>query len=57
MHAMAIIDDIQSQIYERRIDVAWKSLNELCGRKSTPLSFIKAISIFPSNIKALTTLS
>ena len=46
MHAMAIIDDIQSQIYERRTDVAWKSINEFCGRKSTPLSCIKASSIY-----------
>ena len=44
-HAMAIIDDIQSQIYERRTAAAWKSINELCGRKSTPLSCIKASSI------------
>ena len=44
-HAMAIIDDIQSQIYERRTAAAWKSINELCGRKTTPLSCIKASSI------------
>ena len=45
MLAMAMIDEIQSQIYERRTAVAWKSLNEFYGRKSTPLSCIKAISI------------
>ena len=44
-HAMAIIDDMLSQIYERRTAAAWKSINELCGRKSTPLSCIKASSI------------
>ena len=44
-HAMAIIDDIQPQIYERRTAATWKSINELCGRKSTPLSCIKASSI------------
>ena len=44
-HAMAIIDDIQSQIYERRTAAAWKSINEFCGRRSTPLSCIKASSI------------
>ena len=44
-HAMAIIDDIQSQIYERRTAAAWKSINEFCGRKSTLLSCIKASSI------------
>ena len=27
-HAMVIIDDIQSQIYERRTSAAWKSINE-----------------------------
>ena len=43
--AMAIIDDIQSQVYERRTAAAWKSINEFCGRKSTPLSCIKASSI------------
>ena len=43
--AVAIIDDIQSQIYERRSAAAWKSINEFCGRKSTPLSCIKACSI------------
>ena len=37
-HAMAII-------YERRTAAAWKSINEFCGRKSTPLSCIKASSI------------
>ena len=42
---MAIIDDIQSQIYERRTAAAWKSINEFRGRKSTPLSCIKASSI------------
>ena len=42
---MAIIDDIQSQIYEHRTTAAWKSINEFCGRKSTPLSCIKASSI------------
>ena len=42
---MAIIDDIQSQIYERRTAAAWKSINEFSGRKSTPLSCIKASSI------------
>ena len=42
---MAIIDDIQSQIYERRTAAAWKSLNEFCGRNSAPLSCIKASSI------------
>ena len=42
---MAIIDDIQSQVYERRTAAAWKSINELCGRKLTPLSCIKASSI------------
>ena len=45
MHAVAIIDDIQSQIYERRTAAAWTSINEFCGRKSTPLSCIKASSI------------
>ena len=45
MHAMEIIDDIQSQIYEYRTTAAWKSINELCGRKSTSLSCIKAILI------------
>ena len=44
-HTMAIIDDIQSQIYERRTAVAWKSINEFCGRKLTPLSCVKASSI------------
>ena len=39
---MVIIDDIQSQIYERRTAAKWKSLNEFCGRKSTPLSCIAA---------------
>ena len=47
---MAIIDDIQSQIYERRTaaawkSMAWKSINEFYRRKSTPLSCIKASSI------------
>ena len=42
---MAIIDDIQSQIYERRTAAAWKSINEFCGRKSTPLICNKASSI------------
>ena len=44
-HAMAIIDDIQSQINERRTVAAWKSINEFCGSKSNPLSCIKASSI------------
>ena len=44
-HAMAIIDDIQSQIYERRTAAACKSINKLCSRKSTPLSCIKVNSI------------
>ena len=44
-HAMAIIDDIHSQIYERRTAAAWKPINGLCGRKSTPLSCIKASSM------------
>ena len=44
-HAMTIIDDIQSQIYERRTAAAWKTINEFCGRKSNPLSCIKASSI------------
>ena len=44
-HAMAIIDDIHSQIYELRTAAAWKSINEFCGRKSTLLSCIKASSI------------
>ena len=44
-HAMAIIDDIESQIYERRTAAAWKSINEICGRKSTPLGCIKTSSI------------
>ena len=43
--AMVIIDDIQSQIYERRTAAAWKSIIEFCGRKSTPLSCIKTSSI------------
>ena len=42
---MAIIDDIQSQINERRTAAAWRSINELCGCKSSPLSCIKASSI------------
>ena len=42
---MVIIDDIQSQINERRTASARKSINEFCGRKSTPLSCIKASSI------------
>ena len=42
---MAIIDDIQSQIYERRTSAAWKSINELSGHKLTPLSYVKASSI------------
>ena len=42
---MAIIDDTQLQIYERRTAAAWKSMNEFCGHKSTPLSCIKASSI------------
>ena len=42
---MAIIDDIQSQIYERRRAAALKSINELYGRKSAPLICIKASSI------------
>ena len=37
-HAMAII-------YERRTAAAWKSINEFCGRESTPLNCIKASSI------------
>ena len=45
MHAMSIINDIQSQIYERITAAAWKSINEFCGNKSTPLSCIKASSI------------
>ena len=45
MHALAIIDDIQSQIYERRTAAAWKSIHEFGGRKSAPLSCIKASSI------------
>ena len=44
-HAMAIIDDIQSQIYERRIAAAWKTTNEFCVRKLTPLSCVKSCSI------------
>ena len=44
-HAMVIIDDIQSQIYEHRTAAAWKSINEFCGHNSTPLSCIKASSI------------
>ena len=43
---MAIIDDIQSQIYERRTAAAWKSINEFCGRRSTPLDCFKASSIY-----------
>ena len=43
-HTMAIIDNIQSQIYERRTAAAWKSINEFCGRQSIPLSCIKASS-------------
>ena len=39
---MAIIDDI---FYERRTAASWKSINEFRGRKSTPLSCIKASSI------------
>ena len=35
-HAMAAINNIQSQIYKRRTAAAWKSINEFCGRKSTP---------------------
>ena len=30
---------------ERRTAAAWKSINELCGRKSTPLRCIRASSI------------
>ena len=41
-HTMALVKDIQSQIYERRTAAEWKSINELCERKSTPLSCIKA---------------
>ena len=43
--AVAIIEDIQSQVYERRTAAAWKSINEFCGRKPTPLSCNKACSI------------
>ena len=43
--AMAIMDDIQSQNYEHRTAAAWKLINEFWGRKSTPLSCIKASSI------------
>ena len=42
---MAIIDGIQSQLYERRTAAAWKSINEFCGCNSTPLSCFKASSI------------
>ena len=42
---MAIINNTLSQIYERRTAAAWKSINEFCGRRSTPLSCIKASSI------------
>ena len=44
-HVIAIIDDIQSQIYERRTAAAWKLINEFCGCKSTILSGIKARTI------------
>ena len=44
-HAIAIIDDIQSQIYERITAAALKSLIESCGRKSTLLSCIIVSSI------------
>ena len=44
-YAMAIINNIQPQIYEQRTAAAWKSINEFCGRKSTPLSCVKASSI------------
>ena len=39
---MVMIDDIQSQIYESRTAAASKSVNELYGRRSTPMSCIKA---------------
>ena len=42
---IALIVDIQSQINERRTAAEWKSINEFCGRNSTPLSCIKASSI------------
>ena len=42
---MAIINDIQSQIYERRTATAWKSVDEFCRRKLSPLSCTKASSI------------
>ena len=42
MRAMAIIDEIWPQIYQRKTAAAWKSINELCGRMSTPFSCIKA---------------
>ena len=42
---MAIIDDIQSQIYERRTAEAWKSINMFCESKSNPMSCIKSSSI------------
>ena len=45
MHALAIIGDIHSHICERRTAAAWKSINEFCERKSTPLSCIKSSSI------------
>ena len=44
-HAMAKIDDIQLQVYERSTAAAWKSINKFCGRKSTLLSCMKASSI------------
>ena len=44
-HSMAMIDEIQSQIFERRTAAAWKSTNKFCERKLTPLSCIKASSI------------
>ena len=42
---MAIMDDILSQMYERRQAAALKSINEPSGRRSTPLSCIKACSV------------
>ena len=42
---MALVDDMQSQIYERVTAAAWKSINEFCVRKSTSLCCIKASSI------------